>query len=155
MARRGGSSQLAACRLGLGELHSRGGGEDAEQPAVRSSLAPRTPQRPISAGRFHPPGQKGVVAWEELPALWYLEQPVLGCPEPLFGVVDVQVGGAWDIDGHGCDSPPQLWPGGQFSQGDTGRSGKEPSERPIFERSIGVGLGQEQPPAPLAQEVTP
>ena len=53
--------------------------------------AARSPQRPINPAGLHPTSDKVVTGGKELPALRQFDVAMLGAPQPVLGVVHVEV----------------------------------------------------------------
>lgn len=76
---------------GAGFLDGLRRGEQPEPAAVGTVLAAGTPGVPIDTSGLDRSGHKRFTGWEELPALWQLKLAVLGVPESLLRVVDVEM----------------------------------------------------------------
>ena len=82
----GGGDGVGSC-----SIDRRAWGENTELAAMGTVTAARSPQRPIDPAGLHPTSDEVVTGGEELPALGQFDVAVLRAPQPVLGVVHVEV----------------------------------------------------------------
>ena len=91
-------SLCLACRADLERRFGLGAGgfdrssrrQQTEQATVRHAAAPRPPHEPVVAGGLDAPGDEGIASRQELPPLRPLDDSVLGVPQAVATVVNVE-----------------------------------------------------------------
>jgi hypothetical protein len=65
--------------------------EETETATMRTVPTPRLPQQPEDTSRLDPTGHERITGRQMLPPLRHLERTMLGVPEPVSGVIHIEI----------------------------------------------------------------